>query len=65
MEMKIATMGITGNYLLNFMIFLQTAGAAITYLIVIGDTIPVLIGLFGFEVNREWAIFFSSLIFVC
>ncbi|KAG0342269.1 hypothetical protein BG004_005707 [Podila humilis] len=45
-----ATMGATGFYLLNSMVFFQTAGATITYLIVIGDTIPVILGIFGLHV---------------
>ncbi|KAG0331108.1 hypothetical protein BG000_011197 [Podila horticola] len=59
-----ATMGATGFYLLNSVVFFQTAGAAITYLIVIGDTIPVILGLLGFPIARQWVIFFSSLAFV-
>lgn len=57
-------MGATGFYLLNSVVFFQTAGAAITYLIVIGDTIPVILGLLGFPIARQWVIFFSSLAFV-
>ncbi|KAG0019902.1 hypothetical protein BGZ81_009543 [Podila clonocystis] len=59
-----ATMGATGFYLLNSVVFFQTAGAAITYLIVIGDTIPIILGLLGFPIAREWVIFVSSLAFV-
>ncbi|KAF9382605.1 hypothetical protein CPB97_007041 [Podila verticillata] len=59
-----ATMGATGFYLLNSVIFFQTAGATITYLIVIGDTIPVILGLVGFPIARQWVIFVSSLVFV-
>ncbi|KAF9427531.1 hypothetical protein BGZ94_004734 [Podila epigama] len=59
-----ATMGATGFYLLNSVIFFQTAGATITYLIVIGDTIPVVLGLLGFHISREWVIFVSALTFI-
>ncbi|KAF9386059.1 hypothetical protein CPC16_007734 [Podila verticillata] len=57
-------MGATGFYLLNSVIFFQTAGAAITYLIVIGDTIPVILEIVGFPIARQWVIFVSSLAFV-
>lgn len=60
----IATMGATGFYLLNSVVFFQTAGAAITYLIVIGDTIPVILALIGFPIARQWVIFVTSLTFV-
>ncbi|KAF9333847.1 hypothetical protein BG006_003051 [Podila minutissima] len=60
----LSTMGATGFYLLNSVVFFQTAGAAITYLIVIGDTIPVILGLLGFPIARRWVIFVCSLAFV-
>ncbi|KAF9186665.1 hypothetical protein BGZ51_009338 [Haplosporangium sp. Z 767] len=57
-------MGSLGFYLLNGIIFFQTAGACITYMIVIGDTIPIMLGILGFQVPREWVIFVSSLLFI-
>ncbi|KAF9355193.1 hypothetical protein BGX26_006873 [Mortierella sp. AD094] len=57
-------MGTFGNYLLNGVIFFQSAGACITCMIVVGDTIPVIIDLFGFEASRRWTIFVSSLVFI-
>ncbi|KAF9143540.1 hypothetical protein BGX30_000156 [Mortierella sp. GBA39] len=59
-----ATMGRFGFYLLNSVIFFQTGGACITYMIVIGDTIPVVLDILGFEVSRRWIIFVSSLLFI-
>ncbi|KAG0051525.1 hypothetical protein BGZ83_003605 [Gryganskiella cystojenkinii] len=59
-----ATMGTSGFYMLNGVIFFQTAGACITYMIVVGDTIPVILDILGFEVSRQWVIFLSSLIFI-
>ncbi|KAF9159052.1 hypothetical protein DFQ26_006958 [Actinomortierella ambigua] len=46
------TMGRFGFYLLNNMVFLLTGGACITYLVVIGDTIPVVLSLFGVTAER-------------
>ncbi|KAF9959300.1 hypothetical protein BGZ72_009877 [Mortierella alpina] len=57
-------MGSFGFYLLNGMIFFQTAGACITYMIVIGDTIPVVLSILGWETSRQWVIFLSSLVFI-
>ncbi|KAF9197435.1 hypothetical protein BGZ49_002109 [Haplosporangium sp. Z 27] len=45
-----ATMGNFGSYLVNGVVFFQTAGACVTYMIVVGDTIPVVIELLGFEI---------------
>ncbi|KAG0249306.1 hypothetical protein BG011_009434 [Mortierella polycephala] len=59
-----ATMGALGFYLLNGIIFFQTAGACITYMIVIGDTIPIMLDILGFQVSRKWVIFISSLLFI-
>lgn len=59
-----ATMGRFGFYLLNSVIFFQSAGACITYMIVVGDTIPVILDILGFEVSRRWVILVSSLLFV-
>ncbi|KAF9434811.1 hypothetical protein BGZ76_007380 [Entomortierella beljakovae] len=58
------TMGTFGNYLLNGVIFFQSIGACITYMIVVGDTIPILLGILGWETDRQWTIFISSLIFI-
>ncbi|KAF9974050.1 hypothetical protein BGZ73_002669 [Actinomortierella ambigua] len=59
------TMGRFGFYLLNIMIFLLTAGACITYMVVIGDTIPVVLSLFGITPERRTVIlpllFFRSI----
>lgn len=59
-----ATMGSFGFYLLNSVIFFQSAGACITYMIVVGDTIPVILDILGFAVSRRWVILVSSLLFV-
>ncbi|CAO3565995.1 unnamed protein product [Mortierella alpina] len=59
-----ATMGSFGFYLLNGMIFFQTAGACITYMIVIGDTIPTVLSILGWEFSRQWVIFLSSIFFI-
>ncbi|KAG0319982.1 hypothetical protein BGZ99_004804 [Dissophora globulifera] len=59
-----ATMGKFGNYLLNGVIFFQSAGASITYLIVVGDTIPVILSMVGITATRQWTIFVSSLVFI-
>ncbi|KAF9979897.1 hypothetical protein BGZ75_009109 [Mortierella antarctica] len=59
-----ATMGPFGFYLLNGMIFFQTAGACITYMIVIGDTIPIVLSILGWETSRQWVIFLSSIAFI-
>ncbi|KAF9152383.1 hypothetical protein BG015_005346, partial [Linnemannia schmuckeri] len=59
-----ATMGRFGFYLLNSVIFFQSAGACITYMIVVGDTIPVILDILGFEVSRRWVILVSSLLFI-
>ncbi|KAG2210255.1 hypothetical protein INT47_003240 [Mucor saturninus] len=39
-------MGKTGFYFLNFLILVQAAGACVSYFILIGDTIPVLLQLY-------------------
>ena len=57
-------MGTAGFYMLNGVIFFQSAGACITYMIVVGDTIPVILDILGFEVERRWIIFTSSLVFI-
>ncbi|KAF9340829.1 hypothetical protein BGZ91_012366 [Linnemannia elongata] len=59
-----ATMGSFGFYLLNSVIFFQSAGACITYMIVVGDTIPIILDILGFEISRRWVILVSSLLFV-
>ncbi|KAF9570692.1 hypothetical protein EC968_001476 [Mortierella alpina] len=59
-----ATMGSFGFYLLNGMIFFQTAGACITYMIVIGDTIPIVLSILGLETSRQWVIFLTSIVFI-
>ncbi|KAI1314553.1 hypothetical protein EDD11_001982 [Mortierella claussenii] len=59
-----ATMGPFGNYLLNGVIFFQSAGACITYMIVVGDTIPIILEIMGINATRQWTIFVSSLIFI-
>ncbi|KAF9934833.1 hypothetical protein FBU30_010806 [Linnemannia zychae] len=59
-----ATMGRFGFYLLNSVIFFQSAGACITYMIVVGDTIPIILDVLGFETSRRWVIFVSSLLFI-
>jgi sodium-coupled neutral amino acid transporter 11 len=59
-----ATMGRFGFYLLNSVIFFQSAGACITYMIVVGDTIPIILDILGFAVSRRWVILVSSLLFV-
>ncbi|KAF9105960.1 hypothetical protein BGX27_009391 [Mortierella sp. AM989] len=59
-----ATMGRFGNYLLNGVIFFQSAGACITYMIVVGDTIPIIVEMFGINATRQSIIFVSSLIFI-
>ncbi|KAG0227840.1 hypothetical protein BGW41_003655 [Actinomortierella wolfii] len=59
-----ATMGRFGFYLLNIMVFLLTAGACITYMVVIGDTIPVILTLVGITAGRSVVIFWSSLLFI-
>ncbi|KAG0218517.1 hypothetical protein BGX33_006995 [Mortierella sp. NVP41] len=59
-----ATMGRFGFYLLNSIIFFQSAGACITYMIVVGDTIPIILDILGFAISRRWVIFVSSLVFI-
>ncbi|KAF9905819.1 hypothetical protein EC991_001295 [Linnemannia zychae] len=59
-----ATMGRFGFYLLNSVIFFQSAGACITYMIVVGDTIPVILDIMGFWASRRWIILISSLLFI-
>ncbi|KAG0280430.1 hypothetical protein BGZ95_010163 [Linnemannia exigua] len=59
-----ATMGRFGFYLLNSVIFFQSAGACITYMIVVGDTIPVILDILGFWASRRWVILVSSLLFI-
>ncbi|KAG0310093.1 hypothetical protein BGZ97_012806 [Linnemannia gamsii] len=59
-----ATMGRFGFYLLNSVIFFQSAGACITYMIVVGDTIPIILDILGFAVSRRWVILVSSLLFI-
>ncbi|KAF9346282.1 hypothetical protein BGX34_004066, partial [Mortierella sp. NVP85] len=60
-----ATMGTFGLHLINAALFLQTAGVCITYLIVVGDTIPVVLEMvLGTPVSRQWTILISTLIFV-
>ncbi|KAK5814396.1 transmembrane amino acid transporter protein-domain-containing protein [Linnemannia elongata] len=59
-----ATMGSFGFYLLNSVIFFQSAGACITYMIVVGDTIPIILDILGFEISRRWVILVSSLLFI-
>ncbi|KAF8938030.1 hypothetical protein BGZ58_001712 [Dissophora ornata] len=57
-------MGTFGNYLLNGVIFFQSVGSCITYMIVVGDTIPVVLDIVGINSTRRWAIFVSSLVFI-
>ncbi|KAK3844434.1 MAG: transmembrane amino acid transporter protein-domain-containing protein [Linnemannia gamsii] len=59
-----ATMGRFGFYLLNSVIFFQSAGACITYMIVVGDTIPIILDILGFWVSRRWVILVSSILFI-
>ncbi|KAG0198986.1 hypothetical protein BGX31_004411, partial [Mortierella sp. GBA43] len=60
-----ATMGTVGIHLLNAAIFFQTFGCCITYLIVVGDTIPIALEtILHTPVSREWTIFISTFIFV-
>ncbi|KAI7832698.1 transmembrane amino acid transporter protein-domain-containing protein [Gamsiella multidivaricata] len=59
-----ATMGSFGVYLLSSVLFFQAVGACITYMIVIGDTIPVVLEIVGINATRQWTIFVSSLIFI-
>ncbi|KAF9136221.1 hypothetical protein BGW39_003666 [Mortierella sp. 14UC] len=59
-----ATMGRFGFYLLNSVIFFQSAGACITYMIVVGDTIPVILDILGFWASRRWVVLVSSLLFI-
>ncbi|KAI8991737.1 transmembrane amino acid transporter protein-domain-containing protein [Mycotypha africana] len=39
-------MGRFGYHMLNFMLFVQSAGSVISYFILVGDTIPVLLGFY-------------------
>ncbi|RUS28001.1 transmembrane amino acid transporter protein-domain-containing protein [Jimgerdemannia flammicorona] len=61
-------LGKVGFHTVNFMLFFQTAGSAVGYYIIIGDTIPVVLGLYFPEywllADRVFIIILVSIIFI-
>ncbi|CAO3680975.1 unnamed protein product [Umbelopsis vinacea] len=61
-------LGRPGYHMLNLFVFIQAAGSCISYFIIIGDTIPVLLGQFwpnnAILANRQFIIVVLSMVFI-
>ncbi|KAG0174469.1 hypothetical protein DFQ28_006461 [Apophysomyces sp. BC1034] len=59
-------MGRPGYHFLNFMIFVQAAGSCVSYFILVGDTIPVLLELYfpQYPIHRSITVSAIAIIFV-